>query len=124
MSPGYTLYSSKFPIKPHTSTINDVAWAPLVGRSYHMIASCSRERVVVWKVIVRDIFQGDSGLYKDPIIEALHNVETHIGGEVWRLSWNLLGTCVASSGDDGTVRLWRKNVRGGSAAGFSQIACL
>jgi WD40 repeat protein len=45
--------------------------------------------------------------------------EAH-SGEVWRLSWNLLGTCLASSGDDGTVRIWKRNL----TKGFSQIACL
>ena len=36
----FTLYSNKFN-NGHKMTINDVAWAPLVGRSFHMVASCS-----------------------------------------------------------------------------------
>lgn len=115
---GFSLYSANFRVaggRGHTSTVNDVAWAPLVGRSYHMIASCSKELIIVWKVTVRDIFQGESGLFKDPIIEPMMRTEAHLGGEVWRLAWNLLGTCLASSGDDGTVRLWKKNVKGGFA---------
>lgn len=32
--------------------------------------------------------------------------------EVWRAEWNVLGTVLATSGDDGCVRLWRSNFRG------------
>ncbi len=54
----YSLYKS---IKNgHTATINDVAWAPLAGRSYHMIASCSKDTtIIVWKVVTRNILAGD-----------------------------------------------------------------
>ena len=27
--------------------------------------------------------------------------------QVWRLSWNVTGTVLCSSGDDGCVRLWK-----------------
>lgn len=27
--------------------------------------------------------------------------------QVWRVSWNVTGTVLASSGDDGRVRLWK-----------------
>ncbi len=27
--------------------------------------------------------------------------------QVWRLSWNVTGTILASSGDDGCVKLWK-----------------
>jgi WD40 repeat protein len=43
----------------HTATINDVAWAPLAGRSFHMIASCSKDRtIIVWKVLTKNVLSG------------------------------------------------------------------
>ena len=37
--------------------INDVQWAPLAGRSFHMIASCSKDRkVIIWRAVLYDIF--------------------------------------------------------------------
>lgn len=31
----------------------------------------------------------------------------HQGAQVWRVEWNVTGTILASSGDDGCVRLWK-----------------
>lgn len=36
--------------------------------------------------------------------------------QVWRVSWNILGTILASSGDDGCVRLWKGDIRTFSGA--------
>ncbi len=34
---------------------------------------------------------------------------TDHGSTVWRVCWNVTGTILASSGDDGRVRLWKSN---------------
>merc|ERR1712113_878395 len=31
------------------------------------------------------------------------------GSSVWRVCWNITGTILASSGDDGCVKLWKAN---------------
>ena len=31
----------------------------------------------------------------------------HQGAQVWRVTWNVTGTILASSGGDGCVRLWK-----------------
>jgi hypothetical protein len=67
---GFSLYSNKFN-EGHNSTINDVAWAPLMGRSFHMISTCSRDTIIVWKVVVRDIFNDQQPFFKEPLIEKL-----------------------------------------------------
>ncbi len=46
-------------------------------------------------------------MLENPIIEIIAKLDAH-KNEVWRLSWNILATCFASSGDDGTVRIWKK----------------
>jgi nucleoporin SEH1 len=30
--------------------------------------------------------------------------------EVWSVSWNITGTVLSSSGDDGVIRLWKSNL--------------
>ena len=66
----FSLYSNNFK-GGHTQTINDVAWAPLAGRSYHLIASCSKDGlIIVWKFTCRDILNAtDSDMLKIPNIE-------------------------------------------------------
>ena len=39
----------------------------------------------------------------------------HQGAQVWRVEWNVTGTTLASSGDDGCIRLWKGSVTGSCA---------
>lgn len=43
--------------------------------------------------------------------------------QVWRVSWNITSTLLASSGDDGCVRLWKGAVPSLACSGYS-LACV
>lgn len=74
-SSNFSLYS-KFR-GGHTASINDVAWAPLAGRSFHMIASCSKDKtIIVWKVITKNILTGGT-IFEKPEIEQLNRLDHH-----------------------------------------------
>lgn len=77
--------------------IYDIAWAPHMGRRYHLIAvACKDKKVRVCKISLK----GDKPTVQMSELE-------HPNGAVWRISWNMTGTMLASSGDDGCVRLWK-----------------
>lgn len=41
----------------HYGSINDIAWAPLAGRTFHLVVSAdSNHRLIVWKVMTKDVF--------------------------------------------------------------------
>lgn len=78
----------------NSEPINDVAWAPNMGRSFHLIATASKDQCV-------RIFKSESGSWREVACFPDHK------SEVWRVEWNVTGTILASSGDDGSVRLWK-----------------
>jgi nucleoporin SEH1 len=91
--------------------VHDVAFAPSMGRSYQLLAACGRDhRVHVYKLtesVARTMDtrgeQVDDYLYS---ISEVANFVDH-NAEVFKVSWNISGTILASSGDDGKVRLWK-----------------
>lgn len=82
-------------LKPHTSAVQAVAWAPTTVRK---LATAAFDGTVC----VIDV-------------EAGHVVATLRGhlGPVANVSFNSDGTRLVSSGSDGTLRLWRGNAAGG-----------
>ncbi len=72
----FTLYTNRFK-NGHTTSINDVAWAPLVGRSFHLIGSCSKDLLIVWKIVVKDIFSSENKIFKEPLIEPILKTNAH-----------------------------------------------
>jgi protein transport protein SEC13 len=86
------------PEKVHTDWVRDVAWAPSLGSSEAMIASCSQDKkVVIWT-------QDASGMwnYKELVFSSV----------LWRVSWSVTGNILAVSGGDNLVTLWKQNMLG------------
>ncbi|KAJ1514153.1 epoxide hydrolase, soluble (sEH) [Coelomomyces lativittatus] len=72
----------------------DVAWAPSMGRSYHLIATASKDGLLrVLKL------QGQE--FSLLTVLAEHTLD------VYRLHWNFLGSMLASTSKDGSVRIWK-----------------
>jgi len=83
--------------------INDVAWAPNLGRSYHLIAAANSnsESTEIWRLS----WNTEKSTYSITDLDAKLDTKS----EVWRCEWNVTGTVLATSGDDGVVRLWRRS---------------
>jgi nucleoporin SEH1 len=104
----------------HSAVINHVAWAPNMGRSFHMIATASSDGTAkIWQIKDREKGSGDSVLGDDNVDVILMQTLGHKQGgesstpcEVFRVEWNLTATTLATSCDDGIVRLWTPNLRG------------
>lgn len=103
--------------------VHDLAFACSVGRDYHLMAVASSDVQILTLKDVSSHRQGDSRSSPDssssPIpkyeIQQIAKFDDH-KTRVWRLSWNLTGTILASSGEDGRVRLWK-------CESFSWTAC-
>lgn len=85
----------------HNGLIRCVSWAPSMGRSYDLIATCCKDGFV-------RIFKAVSDENGDIKIETVAKLGDH-KLEVWRVNWNATGTILSSAGDDGIIRLWKCN---------------
>ena len=57
-------------LQQHLRMINDVAWAPIAGRSFHLVASASKDRtIIIWRIVFRDLMANE--LLEDPQVVAL-----------------------------------------------------
>ncbi|TPX47525.1 hypothetical protein SeLEV6574_g02597 [Synchytrium endobioticum] len=118
----------------HTDVVCDIAWAPHMGRSYQLIATgCKDGHVRIFKLTEESRKSGSSswqssstvggmaatnagaiaagsgagtGKRRGFKVEMVADFNDH-NAEVWRVEWNVTGTMLSSSGDDGVVRLWK-----------------
>jgi nucleoporin SEH1 len=93
--------------RPDTGcSVNDVAWAPNMGRSFHLIASAGQDQTNQLKI--HRLRRDASGL----VYEGTQAFTVLSPQGVWRCQWNATGTVLASSGEEGAVHFWKSNFRG------------
>jgi len=94
-------------LEGHKDSVHDVAWAPHMGRSFHLIATaCKDQRVRIYKL------KSQPAKDRQKLEVALVAELDQHHAEVWRVEWNITGTILASTADDGTARLWRSDFHG------------
>ncbi|XP_078034855.1 nuclear pore complex protein Nup44A isoform X2 [Augochlora pura] len=85
--------------------VHDIAFAPNLGRSFHTLAIATKDvRIITLKPLIESV---QSGAPRFEITTAAQFFDHDF--TVWRVCWNIMGTILASSGDDGCVRLWKDN---------------
>ncbi|XP_011169742.1 nucleoporin SEH1 isoform X1 [Solenopsis invicta] len=88
-----------------TDAVYDIAFAPNLGRNFHTLAIATKDvRIVTLKPTDESTQTGVSHFETNVVAQFDDHYCT-----VWRVSWNCMGTILASSGDDGCVRLWKDN---------------
>lgn len=110
----YVLHGNRKWIKIQTlmqiaDAVHDISFAPNVGRSRHLLAIASKEIFIVSIKPIKNAPETSAGLVVEkPDIQLLATLTDH-ESQVWRVEWNITGTILASTGDDGHVRLWKGN---------------
>ncbi|XP_027290171.1 nucleoporin SEH1 isoform X2 [Cricetulus griseus] len=90
-----------------TDPVHDIEFAPNLGRSFHILAIATQDvRIFTLKPVSKELTS--SGGPRKFEIHMVAQFDNH-NSQVWRVSWNITGTVLASTGDDGCVRLWKAN---------------
>ncbi|XP_063994097.1 nucleoporin SEH1-A [Diachasmimorpha longicaudata] len=81
--------------------VHDIAFSPNLGRSFHTLAIATKD---VRIVTLEPLQENGASRFRLQTVQFDDHYCT-----VWRVCWNIMGTILASSGDDGCVRLWKDN---------------
>ncbi|GAA97492.1 uncharacterized protein L969DRAFT_83794 [Mixia osmundae IAM 14324] len=113
--------------KPSSSPapVCSVAWAPSSGRSYHLVATGSRDgKVHVWKLRPPAPESSDVMSEGEWTSELAAEIDDHVsGGGISKVEWNITGTVLSTAGDDGKARLWKAAFSGNEWKCVSTISC-
>nr|KAF6330951.1 SEH1 like nucleoporin [Myotis myotis] len=104
-----------------TDPVHDIAFAPNLGRSYHILAIATKDvRIFTLKPVRKELTSsGGPTKFEIHIVAQFDNHNS----QVWRVSWNITGTVLASSGDDGCVRLWKESTAEYQLTGVTLLIC-
>lgn len=91
-----------------TDPVQDIAFAPNIGRSYHVLAVAGKNLRIITLKPIGEGGKETAGQATRFEIRQAGQFDDH-GSAVWRVCWNITGTILASSGDDGCVKLWKAN---------------
>jgi hypothetical protein len=102
----------------HREAVHAVAWAPHVGRTIQHLATAGQNGAVrVHTLRMPEAITGIPSHSLSPTgwdVELVGQLQEH-SQPVWRVEWNATGTLLASSSDDGTVRVWQPDPTGEDA---------
>jgi nucleoporin SEH1 len=90
--------------------IRCVTWAPGGQRGFELIATGSKAGLVrIYKLLESSegMIVGGGGYAVEMLGQFEHHGETF--NQVQSLSWNVTGTMLSSSGDDGRIRIWKED---------------